>query len=72
MLVIPKTKHIASSMFDLPLPFSPVIELKLSSLIHRHDTARHRDRGDGQTYHPEMTVRTAYDLNPWAFSQPDS
>jgi hypothetical protein len=32
-------------MFDLPDPFRPVIELKLSS-------------------HPEMTVRTAYDLKP--------
>jgi hypothetical protein len=33
-------------MLDLPDPFRPVIELKLSS-------------------HPEMTVRTAYDLKPW-------
>jgi len=32
MLVIPKTKHIESKMFDFPLPFRPVIELKLSSL----------------------------------------
>lgn len=32
MLVIPRTKHIESRMFDLPLPFKPVMELKLSSL----------------------------------------
>lgn len=32
MLVIPRTKHIASRILDFPLPFSPVIELKLSSL----------------------------------------
>ena len=31
MLVIPKTKHIASRIFDFPLPLRPVIELKLSS-----------------------------------------
>lgn len=46
MFVIPSTKHIASKMLDLPDPFRPVIELKLSS-------------------HPEITVRTAYDLKPW-------
>lgn len=32
MLVIPRTKHIESRMLDLPLPFKPVMELKLSSL----------------------------------------
>ncbi len=31
MLVIPKTKQMESRMFDFPLPFRPVIELKLSS-----------------------------------------
>ncbi len=31
MLVIPRTKHIASRILDFPLPFNPVIELKLSS-----------------------------------------
>lgn len=31
MLVMPKTKHIASSIFDFPLPFRPVIELKVGS-----------------------------------------
>ena len=31
MFVIPNTKHIESSIFDFPLPLSPVIELKLSS-----------------------------------------
>jgi len=31
MLVIPRTKHIASRIFDFPLPLRPVIELKLSS-----------------------------------------
>jgi hypothetical protein len=32
MFVIPKTKQMASRIFDLPLPFSPVMELKDSSL----------------------------------------
>lgn len=32
IFVIPRTKHIESKIFDFPLPFSPVIELKLSSL----------------------------------------
>ena len=31
MFVIPSTKHIESKIFDLPEPFRPVIELKLSS-----------------------------------------
>ena len=31
MLVIPSTKHIASRIFDFPLPLRPVIELKVSS-----------------------------------------
>jgi hypothetical protein len=30
---MPRTKHIASRMFDLPEPLSPVMELKLSSLL---------------------------------------
>lgn len=45
MFVMPRTKQMASRILDLPLPFRPVMELKLSS-------------------HPEMTVRTAYDLKP--------
>src|SRR5262249_2580269 len=32
MLVMPRTKQMASRMLDFPLPFRPVIELKLSSL----------------------------------------
>ena len=32
MFVIPRTKQIASRILDFPLPFSPVMELKLSSL----------------------------------------
>ena len=31
MLVMPRTKHIASRIFDFPLPLRPVMELKLSS-----------------------------------------
>lgn len=31
MFVIPKTKHIASKMFDFPEPFSPVMALKEGS-----------------------------------------
>lgn len=51
MLVIPRTKHIESRMFDLPEPFKPVMELKLSSL--RSVSARlakgFRGRGAGLT-----------------------
>lgn len=32
MLVMPRTKQIESRILDLPLPFRPVMELKLSSL----------------------------------------
>ena len=32
MLVMPRTKHIESKILDFPLPFRPVMELKLSSL----------------------------------------
>lgn len=32
IFVIPSTKHIASKILDFPLPLSPVMELKLSSL----------------------------------------
>lgn len=62
MLVIPRTKHIASKMFDFPLPLSPVIELKLSSL--QDESARDRDGSVVQTCHPVITVLTAYDLKP--------
>lgn len=31
MFVMPRTKHIESSMLDFPLPLRPVMELKLSS-----------------------------------------
>lgn len=69
MLVIPKTKQMASRMLDLPLPFSPVMELKLSSLCDvspchatHHAT---RDRALDLAYQELMTVRTAYDLKPY-------
>ena len=63
MLVIPRTKHIASRILDFPLPLRPVIELKLSSLQRTSQYLSHsRDFGD--VYHPEITVRTAYDLKP--------
>ena len=35
IFVIPRTKHIASRILDLPEPLSPVMELKLSSLRRR-------------------------------------
>jgi hypothetical protein len=38
MLVIPKTKQMASKMLDFPLPLRPVMELKLSSLISVSNT----------------------------------
>ena len=36
MLVIPKTKHIASSILDFPDPLRPVIALKDSSKPENH------------------------------------
>lgn len=63
IFVIPRTKHIESKMFDFPLPLRPVIELKLSSLEWCQCGARYRK--SLFTHHPEMTVRTAYDLKPW-------
>lgn len=69
MFVIPKTKHIESRMLDFPLPFRPVIELKDSSLSCRVSSAA---RGFWLTlfiYHPEITVRTAYDLKPYHYQQ---
>ena len=63
MLVMPRTKHIESRIFDLPLPFSPVIELKLSSLS---SVSTYPVNILGAiVYHPEITVRTAYDLKPY-------
>ena len=77
MFVIPRTKHMASKILDLPLPFSPVIELKLSSLCFDHCYSQHSrlvsqggkkkiKKKRSRYYHPEMTVRTAYDLKPCA------
>lgn len=63
MLVMPRTKQIESRMFDFPLPLSPVMELKLSSL-DRSVVARNFP-SLVRIYHPEITVRTAYDLKPW-------
>lgn len=62
MFVIPKTKQMESRILDFPLPFRPVIELKLSSL----NPVSHVDASESCAivYHPEITVRTAYDLKP--------
>lgn len=59
MFVIPKTKQMASRMLDLPLPFKPVIELKLSSLcdITTLEIVMRCRKTPVFTYHPEMTVR---------------
>ena len=62
IFVIPKTKHIESRILLLPLPLSPVIELKLSSLQKHQFNAF--ERFVAIVYHPEITVRTAYDLKP--------
>jgi hypothetical protein len=67
MFVIPKTKHIESRMFDLPLPLRPVIELKLSSL--QKSQYQSKEGSVAIVYHPEITVRTAYDLNPCLYEQ---
>lgn len=53
-------------MLDFPLPFRPVIELKLSSLrqLATASFAGVYSACFGGVYHPDMTVRTAYDLKP--------
>jgi hypothetical protein len=61
MFVIPRTKHIESRILDLPLPLSPVIELKLSSL---YNIRRRLRFAYVNAHHPDITVRTAYDLKP--------
>lgn len=64
IFVIPRTKQIESRILDFPLPLRPVIELKLSSLL----ADQHHSQcfaGSPAMYHPEITVRTAYDLKPW-------
>jgi hypothetical protein len=61
MFVIPRTKHIESRIFDLPLPLRPVMELNDSSLSK---SAQAEIEAAVATYQPEMTVRTAYDLKP--------
>ncbi len=51
MLVIPRTKHIASRIFDFPLPLRPVMELKVSS--HPLITVR-----TAYDLKPSMTIST--------------
>ena len=63
MFVIPKTKHIASRMFDLPLPLSPVIELKVSS--HPLMTVR-----TAYDLKPSMTTSTTLILRMVSSSSP--
>lgn len=62
MFVIPRTKQIASRIFDLPEPLRPVMELKLSSL--RDAVSNRKPLVARKSYHPDITVRTAYDLKP--------
>lgn len=71
MLVIPRTKQMESRMLDFPLPLRPVMELKLSSLrLSASAISSYRVFVSvgwiylGVVYHPDMTVRTAYDLKP--------
>ena len=64
IFVIPKTKHIESRILLFPLPLSPVIELKLSSLSTV--SSMPLKWFVAIVYHPEITVRTAYDLKPCA------
>lgn len=45
MFVMPRTKHIASRILDFPLPFRPVMELKLSSLPVVRWSAQRRTKG---------------------------
>jgi hypothetical protein len=64
MFVIPRTKQMESRMLDFPLPFRPVMELKLSSLWSLSANHLVASPSSRHVYHPEMTVRTAYDLKP--------
>lgn len=64
MFVMPRTKHIESRILDLPLPLRPVIELKLSSLLSISLTDSSTSTRLLLPYHPDITVRTAYDLKP--------
>ena len=54
----------ASRMLDLPEPLRPVMELKLSSLRRGCQRMHLAASASGLFYHPEITVRTAYDLKP--------
>jgi hypothetical protein len=54
----------ASRMLDLPEPFSPVMELKLSSLPDGGQYGECSCLHGGGAYHPDITVLTAYDLKP--------
>ena len=75
MFVIPSTKQIASRMLDFPLPFSPVMELKLSSLCDvrfcyaTRKKERKKPRRKVMIYQELITVRTAYDLKPYKDGQ---
>ncbi len=69
MFVMPRTKQIESRILDLPLPLRPVIELKLSSLRTLALLRRHCRSKGLFVYHPEITVRTAYDLKPYRIGQ---
>lgn len=60
MLVIPRTKHIASRIFDFPLPLRPVMELKLSS--HPLITVR-----TAYDLKPSITISMTLMLAVWGF-----
>lgn len=64
MFVMPSTKQMESRILDLPEPLRPVIELKDSSLWVCVNWRSARGREGDVAYHPEITVRTAYDLKP--------
>lgn len=64
MFVMPKTKQMESRILDLPLPLRPVMELKVSSLRACQRSWMSCARRGNVVYHPEITVRWAYDLKP--------
>lgn len=51
-------------MLDFPLPLRPVMELKLSSLRWSASASWLQRTLSRVVYHPDITVRTAYDLKP--------
>lgn len=64
IFVMPSTKQMESRILDLPLPLRPVMELNVSSLQTCQRASFSCARSRHVVYHPDITVRWAYDLKP--------